>query len=286
MADWPPKKNEAFTVTFPIYDADGDLVSAAASLDSEVSKDGGTFTDATAEATEVATSSGVYTLALTSGEMNADRVATITKTATAGAKTAVNVMYTVTRQLVDLAYPATSGRSITVESDGVAHADVKEWLGSAPNALVSGRVDGSVGAMAANVLTATAINAGALTAAKLASGVITAAKFASGAVDAAAIATDAITAAKMAADAIGASELAADAANKIADALLVRDMDQVEGSAPAHSMTTAILKAVARIRDNAGTLEIYRTDGSTVHASQTVTTDGALDPIDELTGAV
>jgi len=55
MSDWPPKKNAAFTVTFPIYDADGDLVTAAATLDSEVSKDGGTFTDCTNEAAELAT---------------------------------------------------------------------------------------------------------------------------------------------------------------------------------------------------------------------------------------
>ena len=45
------------------------------------------------------------------------------------------------------------------ESDGHVHADLKEWAGAAPNALVSGRVDSSVGAMAANVLTASAIAA-------------------------------------------------------------------------------------------------------------------------------
>lgn len=61
-----------------------------------------------------------------------------------------------------------------------------------PAALVSGRMDASVGAVA------------------------------SGAITAAAIADDAITAGKIAADAIGASELAADAANEIADALLDR----------------------------------------------------------------
>ena len=91
MASWPPKKNSAFTVVFPIYDADGDLVTGATALDSEVSIDGGTFTDATAEAAEIATSSGMYSLALTAGEMNGDVIATITKTTTSGAKTAANV---------------------------------------------------------------------------------------------------------------------------------------------------------------------------------------------------
>lgn len=36
--------------------------------------------------------------------------------------------------------PATAGRTLVVESDGVAHADVKEWLGVAPLALASQRV--------------------------------------------------------------------------------------------------------------------------------------------------
>lgn len=85
--------------------------------------------------------------------------------------------------------PATAGRTLAVESDGMAHADVKEWLGTAPNALASGRVDASVGAMANNVVTA------------------------------AAIATDAITADKIAADAIGSSELAASAVAEIQSGL-------------------------------------------------------------------
>ena len=86
--------------------------------------------------------------------------------------------------------------------------DVTQWLGVAPLALVSQRVNVSVGAMAANVITAAAINAAA----------ITAAKFGAGAIDAAAIATDAITNAKIAADAIGTSEFAQALIDAIADA--------------------------------------------------------------------
>lgn len=81
--------------------------------------------------------------------------------------------------------------------------------GRIPAALVGGRMDSSVGAMAANVLTATAINADAITAAKVADGTIDAATFAAGAIDAAAVAPNAI----------GASELAADAASEIAAAV-------------------------------------------------------------------
>lgn len=88
-----PRKNVAYRVTFPILDADGDLVTAAATLDSEVSIDAGTFADCTNEATEIATGSGVYYLDLTAGEMNGDTVAVIVKTGTAGAKTTTIVMY-------------------------------------------------------------------------------------------------------------------------------------------------------------------------------------------------
>lgn len=91
-----------------------------------------------------------------------------------------------------------------------------------PAALVSGRIDASVGAMAANVLTATAINADAITAAKIADGAIDAATFAAGAINAAAIA----------ADAIGASELATDAVTEIANAVWDTDATgrQTQGS--------------------------------------------------------
>ncbi len=396
MPGWPIRKNEAGTLpvlVFPIYDADGDLVSAAAGLDSERSIDQATFADTTNEASEIATGSGIYSLAPTQAELNGDEVAFITKTSTGGAKTAVNVLYTSTRNLDDLAFPTVSGRSLDVaatgeagvdfnnilgtldaaeigtdaitadkiaanaigsselatdaigaaelatdavreiqgvyangtsdaggstttlvdaaltESDDVhignwvrftsgavmnqvrlvtefvaasdtitfapavtasigagftyelieraAGVDVQSWLGLvtglvAPNALVSGAVDADV----------SAIQAGAITAAAIANGAIDAATFAAGAIDDAAIAADAF------------------------DGMFIRDIDQVEASAPVHSITSAILKAVGRIRDNAGTLETYRTNGTTIHMSQTVTVDNTLDPVDELTGGV
>src|SRR4029077_14020142 len=86
-------KNQACPDTFPIPDADGDLVSGAAGLDSEISKDGGTFTDCGSEAVEIATASGVYFLDLTNTEMNADCVSLIIKTTTTGAKTTTIVLY-------------------------------------------------------------------------------------------------------------------------------------------------------------------------------------------------
>jgi hypothetical protein len=88
-----PVKNQAYRVSFPLLDADGDLVTGATGLDSEVSKDGGTFTDCASEATEIATASGMYYLDLTAAEMNADTVCVIVKTTSAGAKTTPMVLY-------------------------------------------------------------------------------------------------------------------------------------------------------------------------------------------------
>ena len=113
-----PIKNAAYRVTFPILDADGDLVTGATALDSEVSIDAGTFADCTNEATEIATGSGVYFLDLTAAEMNGDTIAVIVKTTSAGAKTTTLVMYTAVRSINDLAYPTTSGRSIDVTATG------------------------------------------------------------------------------------------------------------------------------------------------------------------------
>lgn len=78
-----------------------------------------------------------------------------------------------------------SGSTFLIVPQG--RVNVGAWLCATPNALVSGRNDSSVGAIAASAITA------------------------------ASIATDAITAAKIAACAIGASELATDAVNEIVD---------------------------------------------------------------------
>lgn len=69
--------------------------------------------------------------------------------------------------------------------------------------------------------------------------------------------------------------------NSIADALLVRDVDQVEASAALHSLASVILKTVSRTRKNGAAVETFRTDGTTLHLSQPITQDATLDPITE-----
>lgn len=163
-----PIKNQAYRVTFPIFDADGDLVPGAADLDSEVSKDGGTFVDCTNEATEIATSSGMYYLDLTSDEMNADTVAIIVKTSTSGAKTTPIVLYPVENTDIPVNVKAISddtaaadnletaadGGSYNLGGGGVVTASVTGAVGSVSGAVgsvtgnVGGNVTGSVGSLA------------------------------------------------------------------------------------------------------------------------------------------
>src|SRR3972149_1075548 len=106
-----PIKNTAFRAVFPILDADGDLVTGATGLDSETSLDQGTLAGCPSEATEIATSSGMYYLDLTAGEMNGDCIAVIVKTTSSGAKTTVLVFYP--------------------EETGDINVDVTAWLGTA-----------------------------------------------------------------------------------------------------------------------------------------------------------
>ncbi len=95
-----PIKNQAYRVSFPIYDNDGDLVAGAAGLDSEVSKDAGTYADCTNEATEIAPSSGTYYLDLTATEMDANTVVILVKTSTTNAKTTPIFLYPEDKGLV------------------------------------------------------------------------------------------------------------------------------------------------------------------------------------------
>lgn len=90
-----PIKGQAFRVSFDLRLNTGALNTGAAGLDSEVSKDAGTFVDCTNEATEIATSSGHYYLDLTSTEMNADTVVVQVKSTTTNAVTQTLVLYPV-----------------------------------------------------------------------------------------------------------------------------------------------------------------------------------------------
>src|SRR3990167_2983019 len=113
-----------FGIAFPYLDADGDLVSAATTPDTEVSLNGDTFADCTNEATEIATNSGMWYLLLTTAEMTADVVAIISKSATSGMKTTPIVLYP--RKLVTIRSGTSAGGAagyITLDASASAVDD-------------------------------------------------------------------------------------------------------------------------------------------------------------------
>lgn len=244
-----PRKNTAYRVAFPGMKNDGTLITSGTGMDSEVSKDQGTFADCTNEATEIASSSGIYYLDLSSTEMNADMVIVKCTWTNSGALPTVVVLYPqedvdIRANVVDwkdATAPAMTGDAFArlgSPAGASVSADVAATKALLPSALVSGRMDSSVGAMAANVLTATAI------------------------------ATDAITASKIAADAIGASELAADAVAEIQSGLATStalatvqaDTDDIQTRLPAALVSGRMDASVGAVANNAITAAAIATD--------------------------
>ena len=156
---------------------------------------------------------------------------------------------------------APAGASIAADIAAV-QADADDIQTRLPAALVSGRIDASVGAMAANVLTASAI------------------------------ATDAITAGKIAADAIGASELATDAAAEIASAVrteLATELGRVDATvssrAPESGGNVAAIKAATdklddTLEDDGGTFRF------TANALEQAPTGGSAPSAADIANAV
>jgi len=68
----------------------------------------------------------------------------------------------------------------------------------------------------------------------------------------------------------------------IADAVLSRNVSNVEASAAEHTLCTVVLAMLENSISNT-TLTIKRTDGSTTHATKTLTVDAAADPITGIT---
>ena len=194
-----------------------------------------------------------------------------------------------------------------------ARADVELWDGAAVNALVSGRVDSSVGAMATDTLTAAALASDAVT--EVQSGLATAAAlttiddFLDTEIAAIKAVTDALPNAgalttiqadldniqgrlptslvsgrmdssvgAMASDTMTAAALAADAGTEIADAILKRDMSAVTGEA-ARSMLNALRFLRNKWAIAAGTLTVRKEDDTTSAWTAALTTDPSAEPI-------
>lgn len=135
-----PYKNAAWRVTFTILDADGDPVSGATGLDSEVSKDAAAFADCTNEATEIG-SSGVYYLDLTDSEMNADTIAIRVQTSSSGAKTTIIVVYPQEADDIRASVTYWSGSAVaSPDTAGYPKVTLKSGTGTGEVSLSSGLV--------------------------------------------------------------------------------------------------------------------------------------------------
>ena len=113
--------NARYRLIVPLLDADGDPVSPS-SPDTELSQDCGTFADATNEATEIATSSGVVYIDLTAGEL--DTKSTAVRVQSTGAKTTIAVLYPVRLPVIRTGTAQAGGASsITLDSSASAITD-------------------------------------------------------------------------------------------------------------------------------------------------------------------
>lgn len=136
-----PIKNTAYRVTFGIYKNDGTLITGASGLDSEVSKDAGTFADCTNEATEIATSSGLYYLDLTSTEMNADTVAVLVKSSSTGAVPVTLSIYPQESGDIKVDVQSWTGTAVaSPDTAGYPKVTIKSGTGTGELSLTSGKV--------------------------------------------------------------------------------------------------------------------------------------------------
>lgn len=87
-----PVRNVAYRLYFDIRDAAGALITTWADMDTELASDGGAFSDATNEATEIGTS-GVGFIDLDAGEMDFDSVIVKVAVSNAGAIPVVIYLY-------------------------------------------------------------------------------------------------------------------------------------------------------------------------------------------------
>lgn len=152
------KQSTAYSLVIFMTDS-ADHVSGKTGLTLTItaSKAGAAFASITPTVTEL--SNGWYKLALTSSHTDTLGDFALHITATGADPTDVS-MAVAARINDDFAYPATSGRSLAVDTSG--RIDLGSWLGSAPNALQSGRVDSYLGAVASGVIAAGSFAANAL----------------------------------------------------------------------------------------------------------------------------
>lgn len=192
-----PIKNTAYRLYFDIRKNDGTLITTWAGQDTEVSLDGGSFTDATNEATEIGTSGCGY-IDLTAAEMNADSVVVKTTVTNTSALPIVIVLSPQETGDIKVDLQSILGTLLTETAGQITAAFRKFFNVASPTGTVNSIPDAVAGANGG----LPTVNASNQVAALPANGSISSATFAAGAIDNAAIAADAIGASELAASAV------------------------------------------------------------------------------------
>lgn len=179
-----------------------------------------------------------------------------------------------------------TGTTLQAEVDGI-QADTEDIQARLPTALVSGRIDASVGEMAAAVVTAGVVAAGAIDADALAADAV--AEIADGVWDEALSGHTTAGTAGEAMNTLGSGTINNAAAQKIADTLLNRSLASARASGVGDAQLTrsligALAKLVNRVdvNDTRTTLRIYDETDATVAWTQTITTDPNASPINSV----
>lgn len=287
-------KNVATYITFPIVDADGDTVTGATALDSEIDQwaDGAAptgFADCTNEATEIGTT-GIYYLLLTQAEMNEDYIYIQVKTTSSGAKTQHILINTkpITANVTQVAGTAqTAGdlkndlNTLLTRIPTLVKVDMETVINAYEPAKisVSGRLfdvsaNGNVGIDWNNIDTPGATQ-------NLSGTTVSAVSGATGSVTGN-VGGDVLgSVAALGVNAINNNSIHSNACAKISDSGIQRGASNWENNADNRSLAWAISKLVNKVDLNAAgdTLTIRKSNDSTALFTQTVTTSGGAAPI-------
>ena len=261
-----------------------------ASGDFKVSKDGGALANLTTLPSVTPASSVMVKIDLSATEMTADNVTVVCIDA-AGAEWCDFVfnLQPSARQIDDLAYPATSGRSMVVDAAGLVDANAVKvgpsGSGTAQTAgdlaalssTIAGYVDTEVAAILAAVDTEVA-------AIKVKTDQLTFTTANQLDVQVLSVAANAIGASAMATDAIGSAEISAAAANKIADHVWRRNSSNIEASSNGDTLTFrspygSVCKLTNKMAVSGSDLITYQVDDTTAIGSQAIGTNAAAEPI-------
>ena len=199
----------------------------------------------------------------------ADTVANVSSVASVSGSVGSISGVTFPTNFSDLAIAATTGRvTVGTNADKTGYSLSQTFptnFGDLSISPTTGRV--AVGSMASDTITASAIAADAV--AELQNGVATAAALSAAAAEISAILADTGT------DGVVISSATA---NAIADAILSRNVSNTEATAAEHTLTTIVLAILESARTTTD-WNIYRTNGSTVHAAKSISTDAAALPV-------